>query len=64
MPLRGIEFRKFRTRTEFGKAMEWSRDKASKLLREKYVPDVNEANRIREVCDMTDAEYKEIFLCR
>jgi hypothetical protein len=48
----------------FGSAMQWHANKVSKMLKKKYMPDVDEAADIAEALKLTDDKFCEIFLHR
>lgn len=62
MALRGAVFGKYKNQLNFGDAIKWNRNKVSRLLRGKYIPDVDEAAQINHVMNLSEEEYKEIFL--
>lgn len=64
LAFRGAVFGRYRTQSEFCDAMGWHRNKVSKLMRGKYMPDVDEAAKLSEKMGMTIDEYQKIFLPR
>ncbi len=62
--LKGEIIAKFGTQTKFCEAIGWHRNKVSKMVCNKYIPDVDEAEKIAEILNLSEALYIAIFLPR
>ena len=61
MMLKSAIYRKYRTITDFSKAIGWSSSKMSRLLGGRYLPDVVEATAISTLLDLQTDEFMKIF---
>lgn len=54
----------FGTQDSFSKAIGWHRNKVSRLITGKYIPDIDEAAKISSLLNLSSDKYCEIFLSK
>lgn len=60
--LRGTIAEKYRTQVAFADALGWNRNKISRLVTGKLVPNINEVAQIAAALRLSNCEFEEIFL--
>jgi DNA-binding XRE family transcriptional regulator len=59
--LRGEIAEAYKTQIAFAQAIGWHKNKVSKLMTGKYLPNIEEAAEISELLRLTRKEYEDIF---
>lgn len=60
--LKGEIIAEFGTQDEFSKAINWHKSKVSRILRGKYIPNIEEAAEIARILGLSTSQYEQIFL--
>lgn len=56
--------RKYGTQNKFAEEIGWHRNKMSKMMRGKYIPDLDEVIFISDKLHLDETRFIEIFLCK
>ena len=60
--LRGAIVTEYKTQNVFADEIGWHKNRVSKMMNGKYVPDINEVARMAKALRLDDRQFKDIFL--
>ena len=60
--LRGIIYAKYGTAAAMTERLNWDKNKIGKILKGRYIPDIDECAEMAEALDLEQAQFCHIFL--